>query len=343
MSISSRIARLRGKDAGVDRLGDRGQRHAELERGLGRPAAGPLLLRFIEDDVDQRLARACVGLAQDGRGDLDQIAVEIALFPGLEDLGHRRRVEAVHALHQIVGFGDQLHVGIFDAVVHHLHIVAGALRADVGAAGHAIDLGRHLGQHRRDPVPGFAVAAGHHAGALERAFLAAGNAHADEADLFRFASLVAARGVGEQRVAAVDDDVVLLEMGQELVDHLVDRRARLDHDEDRAGLGDAGDKLGERLGREKAAFTAVLGDELIGPLMVAVENRDAEPMPRRVSRQIGAHDGQSEDADVSLISQGCLPRGTGEAHVLAFQRRASKSPFGREAHDHLLGHEIIST
>ena len=116
----------------------------------------------------------------------------------------------------------------------------------------------------------------------------------------------------------------LLEMGQEFVDHVVDGRAGLDHDEDGAGLGDALDKLGEPLGREKAAFTAVLGHELIGPLMVAVENRDAEPMPRRVSRQIGAHDGQSEDADVSLISQGCLRRGTSEAHVLAFQRRASK-------------------
>ena len=308
---------MRGDDAGEDRLGDPGQRHAELERVLRRPAARPLLLRFIEDDVDQRLAGRAVGLAQDRGGDLDQIAVEIALFPGLEDVGHRRRVEAVYAFHQVVGFGDELHVGIFDAVVHHLHVVAGALRADVGAAGHAVDLGRHLGQHRRDAVPGFAIAAGHHARTFERAFLAAGNAHADEADLFRFAGSVAPRGVGEQRVAAVDDDVALLEMGQELVDHVVDRLAGLDHDEDGARLGDAGDKLWQRLGREEAAFAAVLRHELVGPLGIAVEHRDAEPMPRRVSRQIGAHDGQSEDADVSLISHRSLARSRDRTPVLA--------------------------
>ncbi len=42
----------------------------------------------------------------------------------------------------------------------------------------------------------------------------------------RLASLIAPCGVGEQRVAAVDDDVAFLEMRHELVDHLVDRLAR---------------------------------------------------------------------------------------------------------------------
>ena len=59
---------------------------------------------------------------------------------------------------------------------------------------------------------------------------------------------------------------------------------------------------GSVLAGKKAAFAAVLGDQFVGPLVVAVEDRDAEPMPRGVSRQIRAHDGQSEDADVSLIS-----------------------------------------
>src|SRR5579871_3616910 len=147
-----------------------------------------------------------------------EIAVKIALFPGLEDVRHFRRLKSIDALHEIIGFGYELHVGIFDAVMHHLHVVPRALRTDVSAAGDAIDLRRHLGQHRCDAVPGFAVAARHHARALERALLAAGNAHADETDLFRFAGLVAAGGVGEERIAAVDDDVARIEMGQELVD-----------------------------------------------------------------------------------------------------------------------------
>ena len=268
---------------------------------MGSPAACPFLLRLVENDVDQRLA-AFVRLPQDGGGDFDQVAVEITLLPGEEDVRHRRRAKAIDALHEVVGFGDELHVGILDAVMYHLHVVARALGADIGAAGDAIDLGRHLGQHWRDTVPGLAVAAGHHARTLERALLAAGNAHADEADLFRFARLVTAGGVGEQRIAAVDDDVARLEMGHELVDHLVDGRAGLDHDEDRTGLGDAGDKVREGPGREEPPFAAMLGHEFVGPFMVAVEKRDAEPVSRRVSRQVRAHDGQSEDADVSLIS-----------------------------------------
>ena len=128
---------------------------------------------------------------------------------------------------------------------------------------------------------------------------------------FFFAGLVAPRGVGEERVAAVDDDVALLEMRHELVDHLVDRLAGLDHDEDRAGLLDAGDKLGQRLGREKSAFLAVLGDQLVGPLGIAVEDRNAESIVRGVSRQVCAHDGQSHNANVSLISHGFSLLGQG--------------------------------
>ena len=44
--------------AGEDRLGDRGQRHAEIERRLGRPAAGALLLGLVDDGVDQRACRS---------------------------------------------------------------------------------------------------------------------------------------------------------------------------------------------------------------------------------------------------------------------------------------------
>jgi hypothetical protein len=81
--------------------------------------------------------------------------------------------------------------------VHHLDVVACAFRTDIGAAGHAIDLGGHLGQHGRDAVPSFAIAAGHHARTFKRAFLAPGDAHADKADFFRFAGFVASRCVGE--------------------------------------------------------------------------------------------------------------------------------------------------
>ena len=145
-------------------------------------------------------------------GDLDQVGVEVALLPFLEDAGDRLGVEPVDGLQEIVGFGDELHVGVFDAVVHHLHVVAGALRTDVGDAGRAIDLRRHLAHDRLDAAIGFRVAARHHARAVERPLLAAGDAHADEADAGVLQRARAAVGVGELRVAAVDQDVARLEM-----------------------------------------------------------------------------------------------------------------------------------
>ena len=57
-----------------------------------------------------------------------------------EDLGCLRWRPAA-CLTQVVDFGDELHVGVFDAVVHHLDEVAGAIRADVRAARGAAGFG----------------------------------------------------------------------------------------------------------------------------------------------------------------------------------------------------------
>src|SRR5690606_41424482 len=42
---------------------------------------------------------------------------------------------------QVVRLRDELHVGVLDAVVDHLHEVARAIGTDVGAARGAVDLG----------------------------------------------------------------------------------------------------------------------------------------------------------------------------------------------------------
>ena len=112
-------------------------------------------------------------------------------------------------------------------------------------------------------------------------FLAAGDAHADEAEPFAAQRLGAPRGVGEQRIAAVDDDVAGLEKRQELVDDVVDRLARLDHDDDRARLRERGDEVGETLGRDEAALAAVLANQRVGARGVAVVERDAESLDAR--------------------------------------------------------------
>ena len=68
---------------------------------------------------------------------------------------------------------------------------------------------------------------------------------------------------------------------------------------------------GSAFGREKTAFLAVLGDELVGPLGIAIEDRNAESMVRGVSRQVCAHDGQSHNANVSFVSHGFSLLGQG--------------------------------
>jgi hypothetical protein len=80
-------------------------------------------------------------VAQDVGGDLDQERLEIPFVPAGEDLRDLGRGSSGSLADQVVGLGDQLHVGVLDAVVDHLHVVAGAVGADVGAAGLTVHLG----------------------------------------------------------------------------------------------------------------------------------------------------------------------------------------------------------
>ena len=108
---------------------------------------------------------------------------------------------------QLVGLGDQLHVGVLDAVVHHLDEVARAVGADVRAAGHAVDDGSDRLEHRAQGCVGLDRSARHDRRALQGALLAAGDPGADEVDADLAQGGLAAAGVREVRVAAVDEDV----------------------------------------------------------------------------------------------------------------------------------------
>ena len=135
--------------------------------------------------------------------------------------------EAGSPAQDIVGLGDELHVAIFDAVVDHLHVVARAARSHVGDARLAIGrFGGDGGEDRLDEGVGLGTAAGHDAGAMERALLAAGNAGADVEQARGLQVPGAALGVGEEAVAAVDEQVAGRQVRSELGDDLVDRRAR---------------------------------------------------------------------------------------------------------------------
>ena len=84
--------------ASVDGFGDAGQRHAEIERVAGRPAASALLLGLVQDGVDQGSAGFLVALVQHHCRDLNQVGMEVAGLPLLEDLGDRGGVEPIDGL-----------------------------------------------------------------------------------------------------------------------------------------------------------------------------------------------------------------------------------------------------
>ena len=300
-------ARLRGnaqvpparQDAGVDRLRDCGDRHAEFERRLGRPAPGSLLLGLVHDLVDQRGA-GFIRLAQNLGGDLYEVGIERARLPVREHIADVSCREAIKRFEDVVGLGDQLHVRVFDAVVHHLDVMAGAVGSDQRAAGAPRRLRRHFRQERRNPLISGAIAARHHARAFERALLAAGNAHADEADPPRRTSPGPPHGVGEQGIAGVDENVVGLQMGRQLVDDVIHRLARLDHDDEDPRRPERPDEFREALRRDENPLAAVLPHQFVGAFRMAVVQGDGEPMACRVASEIGAHNRQSKNPKIGF-------------------------------------------
>ena len=78
------------------------------------------------------------------------------------------RLHAQRLAQQEIGFADELHVAVFDAVVDHLDEMAGAFGPDPVAAGRSIlDLGGDRLEDRLDVRPRRRVAAGHDRRPLE--------------------------------------------------------------------------------------------------------------------------------------------------------------------------------
>ncbi len=141
----------------------------------------------------------------------------------------------------------------------------GAVRPDVHAARRAVDLRRDRLEDRAEFLVGLRRSAGHDRRPEQRPDLTAGNAAADEVQAVLAQGGLAAAGIDEVRVAAVDDDVALVEQWHQFVDDRVGRIARLDHDDDRPGSFEARDEVGHGLARHEPSLVAVLGDQAARP------------------------------------------------------------------------------
>ena len=135
------LVRGPGEGAGEDGFADAGDGNPKVEGGFDGPAAGAFLAGGVDNEVDERLAGFGIHLGEYLGRDVDEVGVEIAGIPGAEDLGDFGGGHAGAVAEELVCLADDLHVGVFDAVVHHFDEVAGTVGADVGDAGDTVDIG----------------------------------------------------------------------------------------------------------------------------------------------------------------------------------------------------------
>jgi len=184
----------------------------------------------------------------------------------------------------------------------------------VGAAGCAVHLRGDLLEYPPEPGVGLHRPARHDARPEQRPFLAAGDTTADEVQAALPQRRLPAPGVGEVGVAAIHDDVALVEQRHKLIDHRVGGGARLHHHDDRPWPPEAGHEVLHRLGRDERAFVPVLGDQAAGALRRPVVQRDDVPVPGEVPGEIAPHHRQAGYADISVFPL---------AHAQAPRRRRS--------------------
>jgi len=239
--------------------------------------------------------------------------------------------QAEGVLEHPVGLADQLHVAVLDAVVDHLHVVAGPARSDPFAAGD-VALGPDLGgdglEDRLDQRPGRGAAAGHHAGTLQGPFFPAGDPGADVQEALGLDVLRAPLGVGEMRVAAVDDHVARRKQGDQLLDEIIDGRAGLHHEHHLARGGEGVDQLLEGVAAHELLARRPARQEIVHLARGPVEHGHAEPPALHVESQVLAHHRQPDQSEIALV-----------CHCLAclFNRRLAPQGLLRRGRGHLLG------
>jgi len=259
-----------------------------------------LLSGGIEDLVHQRRT---VGVLerQNVPRNFDQVGIQFARVPFGEDLVDFVGGKLQAVFQYIVSLADQLHVAVFDAVVNHLDVMAGTAFAHPVAAGH---IAFHLRGDGLENIlyerPRGGRTAGHDAGSLARAFLAAAHAGADVKQTFALAILCAAAGVIEQRVAAVNDDVAGREVRDELLDEFVHRLAGLDEHHHSARQLELGNHLSDGMCAEHFRALGLVREEVIHFFRGAVVGDDGEAVVVHVENEILAHDGQTDESDVAL-------------------------------------------
>ena len=131
-----------------------------------------------------------------------------------------------------------------------------------------------------------------------RALLAARDAGADEEAALRLDVGGAPDRVGEERVAAVDEDVARLGVRQHRLDELVDRRARLHEEHDPPRRLERRAHLLDRVRADDLRALRLVREELVHLRRRPVVRRHHEAVVVHVEDEVLPHHGEADHRDV---------------------------------------------
>ena len=201
----------------------------------------------------------------------------------------------------------------------HLYKVAGAIWTNVGNAWSAINISGDGLKNRAKSLPGFLRSTRHDGRAVERTLLAARDASTHKVLAAGGYVLLAANGVREQRVTAINNDIALIHGLSQLIDDRIGGLASLNHDDCLAWALQRSHEVLDGLRRHEIAFLTVSLNERMGLFRAAVVDRYGIAVAGKVTGQIRSHDRQSHDANLSkfiLISHAAYPTSLGCGAVI---------------------------
>ena len=186
--------------------------------------------------------------------------------------------------------------------MHHLDEMPCAVLADPVAARRAVlDLcadGLKNGLHIR---PRGGRAARHHAGAFQRALLAAGHAGADVELALGFHIRRPADGVREVGIAAVNENIAVVEKWQKLLDHVVYGLSSFDHHKHLARLFQIVNQFLETVAADDVFPGGSAVYKFVHFFRRAVEHGHGEALRLHVHDQVFTHNGKADETNICFF------------------------------------------
>src|SRR5690606_18000149 len=151
------------------------------------------------------------------------------------------------------------------------------------------------------------VSARHHARAVSRAVLAAGNTHTEKVKSELTQHFCSSRRVDTMGIASVDKQVSFVKQRRNLVDHVVYRLTRRHEHHDGSRPVQATDEFREMVKPANALVVVELPFELGYFLRVSIESTNAKAMITHVEQQVSPHGAQSDHAkNVFFLHSGLI-------------------------------------